>query len=152
MGMVQNKELAVYKWNVHIDNLGGQNPGLQSTQDASFKLRNAEMNNNTFLSESNYFQLPTSCYMLTLILELVLGTLQSVGPTSKSNVADRDCAKMFAANLVWDLFNLTIEMLLQSLEHRSSAISFLLPSIFQAFDCHSAFEVSINGQKYVLSR
>nr|GMD79755.1 uncharacterized protein LOC109185383 isoform X2 [Ipomoea batatas] len=152
MGMVQNKELAVYKWNVHIDNLGGQNPGLQSTQDASFKLRNAEMNNNTFLSESNYFQLPTSCYMLTLMLELVLGTLQSVGPTSKSNVADRDCAKMFAANLVWDLFNLTIEMLLQSLEHRSSAISFLLPSIFQAFDCHSAFEVSINGQKYVLSR
>ncbi|XP_019190926.1 PREDICTED: uncharacterized protein LOC109185383 isoform X1 [Ipomoea nil] len=152
MGMLQSKELSVYKWNVHIDNLGGQDPGLQSTQDASFKLRNAEMNNNTFLSESNYFQLPTSCYMLTLMLELVLGTLQSVGPTSKLNVADRDCAKMFAANLVWDLFNLTIEMLLQSLEHRSSAISFLLPSIFQAFDCHSAFEVSINGQKYVLSR
>ncbi|CAH9086609.1 unnamed protein product [Cuscuta europaea] len=152
MGVLQSKELAVYRWNFHTDNLGGLCSVLQSIQDASCKVKKAEMSYITFQSEPNYIPLHTSCYILTQILEVVLETLQAVGVTSELKVGDGFCLKVFAANLVWDLSSLAIEMLLQSMEHRSSAISILLPSIFRAFDCHFAFEVSVLGKAHLLSR
>ncbi|KAG6635865.1 hypothetical protein CIPAW_11G072500 [Carya illinoinensis] len=61
-------------------------------------------------------------------------------------------AEKFAANLIWDLCNLTERLLLQSLEHRSCTIHFFLPIIFKAFVSYRSFEISVHGQKQILLR
>ncbi|KAG7955620.1 hypothetical protein I3843_11G082000 [Carya illinoinensis] len=66
-----------------------------------------------------------------------------------------ECAvfkEKFAANLIWDLCNLTERLLLQSLEHRACTIHFFLPIIFKAFVSYRSFEISVHGQKQILLR
>ncbi|KAF5477643.1 hypothetical protein F2P56_004263 [Juglans regia] len=103
------------------------------------------------LSPSGPFPLPISCHILTLMLDASLHSLQSAS-ISELIVANDYYAEKFAANLIWDLCNLTERLLLQSLEHRSCTIHFFLPIIFKAFVSYRSFEISVHGQKQILLR
>ncbi|CAN4078084.1 unnamed protein product [Withania somnifera] len=110
------------------------------------------LNDHLVQCNPNYFPLPVSCHVLTLILDASQQRLHAVRSVPGLDLIDGCCTDKFSAKLLWDLCNITIRMLPQSLEHRSSAITIFLPSIFRAFYSHSAFEVSINGQNYIFSR
>ncbi|KAG7955622.1 hypothetical protein I3843_11G082000 [Carya illinoinensis] len=103
------------------------------------------------LSPSGPFPLPISCHILTLMLDASLQSLQSAS-ISELIVANDYYAEKFAANLIWDLCNLTERLLLQSLEHRACTIHFFLPIIFKAFVSYRSFEISVHGQKQILLR
>lgn len=141
MGEIQSEELDAYKLCLNSKNLEDQHLEPQCT-----------LHNNLVQCNPDYFPLPVSCHILTLILDASQQSLYTVRSVSRSDFVDECCTDKFSAKLVWDLCNITIKMLPQSVEHRSSAITFFLPSIFRALDFHSAFEVTINGQNYILSR
>ncbi|KAF3672281.1 hypothetical protein T459_00734 [Capsicum annuum] len=140
MGEIQSEELDAYKLCPTSKNSVGRHLGPQCT-----------LHDDIVQCNPNYLPLPVSCHILTLILDASQLSLHTVRSVSELDF-DGCCADKFSAKLLWDLCNITIKMLPQSLDHRSSAITFFLPSIFRALDSHSAFEVSINGQNYILSR
>lgn len=141
MGEIQSEELDAYELCLTSKNSEDRHLEPQCTAY-----------DNLVQCNPNYFPLPVSCHILTLILDASLQSLRAVRSVSGLDFVDGCCTDKFSAKLLWDLSNITIIMLPQSLEHRSSAITFFLPSIFRAFDSHSVFEVSINGQNYLLSR
>lgn len=103
------------------------------------------------ISSSRPFPLSISCHILTLMLDASLQSLQSAS-VSEQIVANDYYTEKFAANLIWNLCNLTERLLLQSFEHRSCMIHFFLPIIFKAFVSYRFFEISVLGQKQILLR
>ncbi|KAJ0047909.1 hypothetical protein Pint_15756 [Pistacia integerrima] len=98
------------------------------------------------------FSLSTACHILTLMLDAALKSLQAARNTN--SMLENGCcyAEKFAANMLWNLCNMTEQLLLQSLEHRSCAISFFLPIILKAFVSQHSFEITVHGHTHVLSR
>lgn len=93
--------------------------------------------------------LTLSCYILSCLLDAAIENYQAV---KGSSILGSVQVEAFFAHLLWDLCKLTIQMLSQSLDHRSCASSLLLPSIFKAFACRCSIEVCIQGETYYMSR
>ncbi|CAA7028190.1 unnamed protein product [Microthlaspi erraticum] len=96
---------------------------------------------NYVASLSGSFPIPLSCHLLNLVLSAAFQSRQA------APVVER-----FAAGLLWDLCNTTERLLSQSLEHRSCAVSFLLPAVFKVFSSQSSMNISLQGNTYILSR
>lgn len=137
MGMLQNEESAIYQWTG------------SSVSQVSIQQRNYS----DMIEESMFpLSLPISCHILTSILDAALQS-HPEAPTTNLILANECCyAENFAGHLLWDLCNISVQLLSQSWEHRSCTISFLLPLIFKAFVSHKTFEISAHGKTYVLSR
>lgn len=89
--------------------------------------------------------------MLTLTLHVALrNKYEKVVP--ESTLADRSLAKCFAGKMLSDLSSLALQMLLETSEHRSTAIKFILPSLFKAFTHEYRFDVEVPGASHVLTR
>ncbi|CAL5436699.1 unnamed protein product [Camellia sinensis] len=142
MGMLQSEELAIYGWSRSSVFLGIEE-----------QLANSDIKD-SMISDSVSFSFPldVSCYSLISILDSAVRSHLAAGNTSESSWASGSYAESFAKKFLWDLCNMTVRMLLQSIEHRYCAIKFLLPSIFKAFASHPAFEIAVRGQTYILSR
>ncbi|KAF2543257.1 hypothetical protein F2Q68_00029347 [Brassica cretica] len=123
MGMLQHEESDFIRWGELL--LGG-----------SLDINDKDENYVGSLSES--FPIPLSCHLLNLILNAAFQSRQEAPE-----------AEDFAAGLLWDLCNTTERLLSQSVEHRSCAVSFLLPAIFKAL---SSLKISLQGNVYILSR
>ncbi|KAK3023238.1 hypothetical protein RJ639_043350, partial [Escallonia herrerae] len=139
LGMLQSEELAIHKWS------------MQSFQCPDDQLSDLHGDKYSIMSHSGSFPLHMSCHILASLLDAAQRSQNVVGSNS-GILANRCNARIFAENLLWDLCNLTIQMLSQSLEHWSCAIRFLIPPILKAFLCDPAFEISLCGQTYMLSR
>lgn len=139
VGIVQNQKSNALEWG----------RGLVS-QGSNCQLNDFVRDNYNILP-SGSFPLPISCNILTLIMEVALQNLAA--PTTELMVVNGDCyLRIFAANLLWNFCNIAEQMLLQSLEHRSCTICFLLPIILKAFDSHLSLKVSMHGQSCKISR
>ncbi|KAA8525977.1 hypothetical protein F0562_007922 [Nyssa sinensis] len=141
MGMLQNEELAIYRWSRHSISLGFDD-----------QLTELDMDKESMLSQFESFPLHISCHILTSILDAALRGKRAAGSTSELILASGCNGEKISGNFLWDLCNMTVQMLLQSSEHRSSAMRFLLPFIFKAFVSQHSFEVSVQGHTYILSR
>ncbi|XP_027183076.1 uncharacterized protein LOC113781357 [Coffea eugenioides] len=144
MGMIQSQESAMFEWSSRpiLQVSDDHQPRLHCFQQCSDKPTN-ELNRDLIQSQFDYFPLPISCYILALTLD---ASLQC------KHVVDCTCSlQVFANKLIWDLCNLTFQMLLHSVEHRSFALSILLPSILRVLASHCAFEVS-SGVSHILTR
>ncbi|CAN7109062.1 unnamed protein product [Brassica rapa subsp. narinosa] len=126
MGMLQHEESDFIRWGELL--LGG-----------SLDINDKDENYVGSLSES--FPIPLSCHLLNLILNAAFRSRQEAPE-----------AEDFAAGLLWDLCNTTERLLSQSVEHRSCAVSFLLPAVFKAFSAQSSLKISLKGNVYILSR
>uniref|UniRef100_A0A1J3HNC1 tRNA (guanosine(18)-2'-O)-methyltransferase TARBP1 n=1 Tax=Noccaea caerulescens TaxID=107243 RepID=A0A1J3HNC1_NOCCA len=104
-------------------------------------LNTRDMDGNYIASLSGSFPIPLSCHLLNLILNAAFQSRQAAPMVEE-----------FAGGLLWDLCNTTERLLSQSLEHRSCAVSFLLPAIFKAFSSQSSMKISHQGNMYILSR
>lgn len=135
MGMLHNDELDFYEWSRESSHQGLDDP----------------TDKEQFLSSTNCFKLPTSCSVLSVILEASLQLLH-IDTISKSEKGEGCISDKFVKVLIWELCNMTERMLLRSPEHRSCAIGFLLPVILKAFPAICSFEISICGKKYGFSR
>lgn len=141
LGMLKNEESDVIEW-------GSCSP-FQGSKD---KINAPDVNKECMLSLSRSITLPTSCHILTLIMDVALRNRQAA-PNTDSLLQNGCCyAEKFAANLLWDLCNTTERLLLQSAEHRSCAIAFLLPIILKAFVSLHSLEISFRGHIFILSR
>ncbi|CAL0331179.1 unnamed protein product [Lupinus luteus] len=139
MGMLHNGDLDFYEWS--------SKSFFQGSYDvATDPLIEKEL----VPSYSINFSLPTSCSVLCVILEAALDYLQT-DPICKSSEEKGCFADNFVKTLIWELCNMIERMLLQSSEHRSCGVGFLLPIVLKAFPTKSSFEVSIRGQKHVFS-
>ncbi|XP_019421761.1 PREDICTED: uncharacterized protein LOC109331611 [Lupinus angustifolius] len=139
MGMLHNGDLDFYEWS--------SKSFFQGSYDvATDPLIEKEL----LLFSSINFTLPTSCSVLCVILEAALHFLQT-DPICKSSEENGCFADNFVKTLIWELCNMIERMLLQSSEHRSCGVGFLLPIVLKAFPTKSSFEVSIRGQKHAFS-
>lgn len=140
LGVLQNEESDAIEW-------GSCSPfqGSKGETNAS------DMDKECMLSLSRSITLPTSCHILTLVMDSALRNLQAA-PSTDSLLENGCYAEKFAANLLWYLCNTTERLLLQSVEHRSCAIAFLLPIILKAFVSLHSSEISFHGHIYTLSR
>ncbi|KAF7828486.1 putative methyltransferase TARBP1 [Senna tora] len=137
MGILHSEDSDFYEWRV-----GSCSYDL---------LNNSTMDKEILLSSSSCFTLPTSCQVLSIILEAILRCQPTA--TVSELVEENGCfTNIFVAKLIWELCNMTERMLLYSPEHRSCAVSFLLPVMFKAFASHFSFRVTISGQEHALSR
>ncbi|XP_044477036.1 uncharacterized protein LOC123204445 isoform X2 [Mangifera indica] len=103
------------------------------------------------LSLCRPISLSTACHILALILDAALGSLQAAQNTE--SILENGCyAEKFAVNMLWILCSMTEQLLLQSLEHRSCAISFFIPIILKAFDSQRSFKITVLGHTHILSR
>lgn len=93
--------------------------------------------------------LTLSCYILSCLLDAAIENYQAVKGSLSMNVL---YVGKFCGHLLWDLCNLSIRMLSQSLEHRSCAASSLLPSLYKAFASKCSFKVCIQGESYNIYR
>ncbi|XP_074269533.1 uncharacterized protein LOC141592672 [Silene latifolia] len=109
-----------------------------------------ELKTSDTVSESPHLPLTLSCYILSSLLEAATEKCQSVKGYSTST--DVFCPEKFGGHLVWNLCNLTIQMLSQSPEHRSCTAGLLLPSLFKAFTFKCTFEVCVQGKRCNISR
>ncbi|CAK9173318.1 unnamed protein product [Ilex paraguariensis] len=153
-GMVRNEELAIYRWATYpaYQSFDDQLTALEFFEGYNGQSSGSDLNRDSIMSQFGSFPLPTSCHILTLILDASLQNKCPVESTPGLTVANGFCPEMFAGNLLWDLCNITLRMLSLSLELRSSAITFLLPFIFKAFVSDRAFKVSVHGQTCTLNR
>ncbi|KAL1200621.1 hypothetical protein V5N11_019810 [Cardamine amara subsp. amara] len=126
MGMLQHEDSDFIKW------------GELLLPD-SFNSLNLDENYIANLSGS--FPIPLSCHLLNLILN---AAFQSHQEASK--------VETLATGMLWDLCNTTERLLSQSVEHRSCAVSFLLPAVFKAFSSQSSLKISHQGNMHILSR
>ncbi|GLT91144.1 hypothetical protein SLE2022_090460 [Rubroshorea leprosula] len=130
-GAIEKEELDATEWGVKVNNLNM----VDKDHD---------------ISPSGAFPLPLSCHVLSLILDAALQSLQAAPAPELVNGCWH--AEKCAANLLWDICSMTKKLLLQSLEHRSCAIGFLLPIIFKAFIANYSFEISIHGNPHIFTR
>ncbi|XP_024005166.1 uncharacterized protein LOC18030139 [Eutrema salsugineum] len=126
MGMLQQEESDFFKWGELL--LGDS-------------LNAVNLDENYIVSLSEAFPIPLSCHLLNLILNAAFQS-QQADPKMEN----------FAAGILWDLCNMSERLLSQSVEHRSCAISFLLPAIFKAFSSQPSLKISHQGNMYMLSR
>ncbi|CAA3014630.1 uncharacterized protein LOC111390252 [Olea europaea subsp. europaea] len=154
MGMLQSDKLAIYEWSSSSIVQGFYTEPItpESFHSSHDELTDVYLNNYSIVSQSYYFPLPLSCHILSLILNAALQSKHAFGSESVTILANGSRKKIFAGNMLSDLSNMTLQMLSQSAEHRSSAIRFLLPFIFKAFQCNRAFEVSFHGKNHTLTR
>lgn len=135
MGMLHNDDLDFYEWSNN-----------SSHQDLTDVMIDALL-----MSPSNSFKLPTSCNVLSVILEAALQYMQT-DTLAKSAERKGSIADKFVKVLIWELCNMIERMLLHSPEHRSCAVGLLLPIILKALPVNGSFEISIRGQKHGFSR
>ncbi|KAI8530133.1 hypothetical protein RHMOL_Rhmol11G0032100 [Rhododendron molle] len=133
MGMLQSEEMAIYGWN-------------------GCSLTDAYVSEGSMMSQSGSLPLHISCHILSSMLDSATESQCAHGNPSKSSLAKETCEETLAKNLLWDICNMAVRMLLQSVEHRFCAIQILLPNILKAFVAHHAFKISVRGQTYVLCR
>ncbi|XP_010518698.1 PREDICTED: uncharacterized protein LOC104798352 isoform X2 [Tarenaya hassleriana] len=122
VGMLRHGESDIIKW-------------------GEFPVTDGPTDENGILSQFWSFPLSLSCHLLTVAFEAAFQNLQTDSTAEK-----------FAADLLWDLCNMTERLLLLSAEHRSCAVSFLLPAIFKAFAAQCSLQISLHGTMYILSR
>jgi len=103
-------------------------------------------------SSFKYFPLVTACHILASTLDACVKGKPVSESRSGSILANGCSVHMFAGNLVWDICNVTLQMLSHSVEHRSCAITIFLPHILKAFLSENAFQILVNGQNFMLSR
>ncbi|KAI3453453.1 hypothetical protein Pfo_010116 [Paulownia fortunei] len=153
MGMCQSEELAIYRWSKNSIFKGSidKEVSLKSFDDFHDQLTEKYISEDFLVSHSYDFPLDISCNILTLTLDAALRNKHE-GVVAGSTLANWSRAIFFAGNMLWDLSNLTLQMLSQSLEHRSSAIRFLLPFIFKAFAHDYTFRVAVPRMPLVLTR
>ncbi|CAI9095603.1 OLC1v1031591C1 [Oldenlandia corymbosa var. corymbosa] len=141
IGLTQKEETAFFSWS-SSPSFHGSDDQCHSSQKCSCV--GSEIGRELIPSQFDYFPLPVSCEILSLTLD-----------ASVQWTCVLDCTtglQNFTKNFLWDLSDLSLKMLLQSLEHRASAISILLPSVLKAFGSNPCFEVSVRGQSYVFNR
>ncbi|KAJ0236798.1 tRNA/rRNA methyltransferase [Hirschfeldia incana] len=126
MGMIRHEESDFIKWG---ELLLRDSPSTDN------------MDENYIASLSESFPIPLSCHLLNLILNAAFQSHEAA-PKVES----------FAVGMLWDLCNTTERLLSQSVEHRSCAVSFLLPAIFKAFSFRSSLKILLQGNVYILSR
>ncbi|KAK6146394.1 hypothetical protein DH2020_020263 [Rehmannia glutinosa] len=152
MGISQSEELAIYKWSENSLFKGFMDTEMVvKSFDFHDKLTEEYISEDISVSHSYDFPLSISCNVLILTLNAALQHKHEgvvPGPPSENGSS----AEVFAGNMLWDLSNLTLQMLSQSLEHRSSAIRFLLPFILKAFAHDYRFKVAVPGMPHVLTR
>lgn len=140
MDMLHNSDLDFYEWS-----------SKSSNYDLYDVVTDPLMDKVPLLSSSNSFKLPTSCNILSVILESALQFIQTDRvPDSterKGCIADK-----YVEVLIWELCYMIERMLLHSPEHRSCAVGLLLPTILKALPTNCSFEISIRGQKHGFSR
>lgn len=104
------------------------------------------------MKDYGFLQLPLACHVLAIMLDAVLCNRQV--PQTSDKVVSNGCQKAeeFTVKLIWDICNLSEQMLLQSSDCRSCAICHLLPVIFEALISHHSLEISIQGHACNLSR
>ncbi|KAK4844740.1 hypothetical protein QYF36_023863 [Acer negundo] len=124
----------------------------QPFQGSNDQILSSDTDKEYILSLSRSFPLSTSCHILTFVLDAALQSLQAA--SNSVSVLENGCCyvEKFAASLLWDLCDLTEQLLLPSLEHRSCAIGYLLPIIFKVFVSRYSLEISVDGQTHILSR
>ncbi|XP_042008836.1 uncharacterized protein LOC121757352 isoform X1 [Salvia splendens] len=153
MGMSQSEQFAIYKWSENPISNGSMDDGMKPTPLGDFhsKLIESCVPKDVLVCNSYCIPLHIACNILTLTLDAALwSTYENVIP--ESSVASGSLAKTFAGKILWDLSSLTLKMLMQSSEHRSTAIKFLLPWIFNAFAREYTFKVAVPGTSHVLTR
>lgn len=141
MGVTQSDQFSFYKW------------GENSNPDGSNhnKLTDSYTPDDLLACNSYDIPLSISCNILTFSLDTALrNKYEEVVP--ESTLANGSRAKCFAGKLLWDLSSLTLKMLLETSEHRSTAIKFLLPSIFKAFTHKYTYDAGVPGASHVLTR
>lgn len=141
MGVIQSDQFSFYKW------------GKNSNPNGSNHDKLTDSYNPDDLLACNSYDIPLSisCNILTFALDTALrNKYEEVVP--ESTLANGSLAKCFAGKLLWDLSSLTLKMLLETSEHRSTAIKFLLPSIFKAFTHEYTFDVGVPGASHGLTR
>ncbi|XP_023635654.1 uncharacterized protein LOC17880577 isoform X1 [Capsella rubella] len=126
MGMLQHEESDFIKWGELL---------LCDSLDT------ISMDENYIANLSGLFPIPLSCHLLNLILNAAFQSHQAAQEVES-----------FAAGMLWDLCNTTERLLSQSVEHRSCAVSFLIPAIFKAFSSQCSLKMSRQGNMYILSR
>nr|XP_043612363.1 uncharacterized protein LOC122584195 isoform X2 [Erigeron canadensis] len=129
MGMLQNEQSAIFRW-TNKD---------QSREDSTLT---------TFES----FPLFMSCHILTSILDASVKGKCISESTYGSILANGCTVHIFTRSLLWDICNVTLQMLSHSPEHRSCAITVFLPQLLKAFVSENAFQISVHGQDFILSR
>ncbi|KAG5523748.1 hypothetical protein RHGRI_030659 [Rhododendron griersonianum] len=127
MGMLQSEEMAIYGWN-------------------GCSLTDTYVSEGSMMSQSGSLPLHNSCHILSSMLDSATESQCAHGNPSKSSSAKETCEETLAKNLLWDICNMAVRMLLQSVEHRFCAIQILLPNILKAFVAHHAFKISVRGQ------
>lgn len=136
--MVHNSESDVSEWG--------------SLPDQSGRFPNGpEVVSGKMEPSSGSLLLPISCQILAQILDAVLDVERSA-PVSDYMFENAFDLEEFARKLVWELCLVTERLLLHSSEHRSCAISLLLPTIFKSYLSHSELELSSPGQTSLCSR
>ncbi|CAI9772460.1 unnamed protein product [Fraxinus pennsylvanica] len=154
MGMLQSDEFAIYDWSSSsiVQGFYTQLNTPEPFHSSHDKLTDVNLNNDSIVSQSYNFPLPVSCHILSLLLNAALQSKHTSGSESVEILANGSREKILAGNMLSDLSNMTLQMLSQRTEHRSSAIRFLLPFIFKAFEYNRAFEVSFHGKNHTLTR
>lgn len=138
--MLQNEELDTFEGDRFSVILGSNVP-----------LHEPRMDKQT-MKAYEFLQLPLACHVLAIMLDAVLCNSQA--PQTSDVAVSNGCQKAeeFTDKLIWDICNLSEKMLLQSSDHRSCAIRYLLPGIFEALLSHRSLEISIQGHACNLSR
>ncbi|KAL8244568.1 hypothetical protein R6Q59_010826 [Mikania micrantha] len=102
------------------------------------------------LATFDSFPLFMACHILASILEASVKGKHVSESTSESICANGCNLHAFTGNLVWEICNVTLQMLSHSPEHRSCAITVFLPRLFESI--YNAFEISVHGQNIFLRR
>lgn len=153
MAMSQSEQFATYKWSENPVSNGSMNEDLRPKPLGDFcnKLTDNHIPKDVLVC--NIYGIPVSiaCNILTLTLDAALrSSFEDVVP--ESTLASGSLAKTFAGKMLWDLASLTLKMLIETLEHRSTAIKFLLPFIFNALAREHTFIIAVPGTSHVLTR
>ncbi|KAJ0644526.1 putative tRNA (guanosine(18)-2'-O)-methyltransferase [Helianthus annuus] len=107
-------------------------------------LENEQASEDSALTTSDSFSLFMACHILASILD---ASVKGNHASESTNGCD---LHTFTGNLVWDICNVTLQMLSHSPEHRSCALAVFLPRIFESI-CN-ALEISVHGEKLILFR
>lgn len=153
MGMTQSEQYAIYKWSKNSVSNGSMNKDMRPKLFEDFHIKLNEICISEDLLACNTYDIPlsVSCNILTLTLDAALrNNYEEVVP--ESTIASGSLAKSFAGKLLWDLSSLTFQLFLETSEHRSIAIRFLLPFIFKAFAREYSFDAAVPGISRVLTR
>ncbi|XP_038906254.1 uncharacterized protein LOC120092116 isoform X2 [Benincasa hispida] len=135
--------------NVELDTFEGD--GCSVILGSNFPVHEPRMDNQ-MTKGYRFLQLPLACHVLSIMLDAVFCNTQA--PQTSGVVVSNGYQKAeeFTVKLIWDICNLSAQMLLQSSDHRSCAICYLLPVIFEALLSHHSLEISIKGHACNLSR